>query len=317
MDKIKLNDGNEIPSFGLGTWKATNAGEAFEAVKLAIKIGYRHIDCAWVYNNEDEVGKAIRECIDEGIVSREDLWITSKLWNNRHHPDEVEKACRESLEALGLDYLDLYLVHWPMAFSVPFPSENDGYITLEEQPLEKTWAAMEDLKDKGLTRSIGVSNFSTSHLEEILASARTSPAMNQVELHPYLVQEKLMAYCREKNIALTAYSPLGSGGLPDPQDPSKMVSLLEDDTVMRVAQKHNTSVGAVLISWAIRRGTCVIPKSSNPDRIKQNLEASKLPLDDTDMVALEGLDRSFRFVNPGMWMGPNSPYSEDKLWRDD
>ena len=181
-----------IPAFGLGTWKSQK-GEVYEAVKRALQIGYRHIDCAPAYTNESEVGKALQEMQDDKIVQRDDLWVTSKLWNNAHKPEDVEGALRKTLTDLRLDHLDLFLIHWPVAFKpeVFFPKSPADYLPLEEVPIRDTWQALEECVEKGLTRKIGVCNFSTKKLEDLLAGATVAPMMNQIELHPYLQQQDM------------------------------------------------------------------------------------------------------------------------------
>merc|ERR1712059_153006 len=196
-----------------GTWKSA-PGQVTEAVEHALKSGYRHIDCAAVYGNEAEVGAGIRA----SGVAREDIFVTSKLWNTKHHPEDVEAACRKTLADLGLNYLDLYLIHWPVAFErgdVAFPKNEDGSLRydIETHPTT-TWLAMEKLVEKGLVRTIGLSNFNSEQITDILKKGSIKPVTNQVECHPYLTQAKLLEFCKERDITLTAYSPLGSPDRP-------------------------------------------------------------------------------------------------------
>lgn len=265
-------------------------------MKVALGAGYRHIDCAWIYGNEQEVGEGLKEGMQENSLKREDLWITSKLWNIFHEPQHVRPALEESLEKLGLKYLDLYLMHWPCAFEYqgkdkPAPKNADGKtainLALTDDP-SPTWQAMEQLVDSGLVRNIGISNFCPSRIEQLLKAAKIKPAVNQVELHPYLAQPALLEYCEKKGIHLTAYSPLGS------QDSD----LLQDKTVLSIADKHGVDAGRVLIAWALTRGTSVIPKSVTPSRIRNNFLAKDLKLDGADVEALNKLDKGHRFVNP-------------------
>jgi len=194
-----------IPIIGLGTWKS-KPGQVYAAVKEAITAGYRHIDCAPAYDNESEVGAAIGEMIKTGTVTREDLWVTSKLWNNAHQPDQVLPALLKTLHDLRLDYLDLFLIHWPVAFKaeVGYPRSREDWLSLAEMPLIDTWRAMEECVGKGVARHIGVSNFSIPKLDDLHRQATIPPLMNQVEIHPYLQQQAMLDYCRDRGIMLTA-----------------------------------------------------------------------------------------------------------------
>ncbi|MEL6322226.1 MAG: aldo/keto reductase, partial [Cyanobacteria bacterium J06626_14] len=275
MKTFKLNDGNVIPAFGLGTWKSSE-GDVCQAVKEALRVGYRHIDAAWIYRNEQEVGRGIRESIADGVVSRDDIFVTSKLWNSFHAVSDVETGCHETLSALGLDYLDLYLMHWPVAFKpgTVMPETEDGFWSLSEIPLSKTFETMATLKEKGLVKSIGVSNFTRSKLDSLINESGMIPTVNQVELHPYHPQHDLKTYCEEKTIHLTAYSPLGSSDRPDSMKAKDEPPVLENDVVKTTAQSEGLSPAQLLIAWAIDRGTSVIPKSTNPGRIAENFAAA-------------------------------------------
>ena len=250
---------------GLGTWKS-KSGEVYEAVKAAIRLGYRHIDCARIYGNEADIGRAFAESFQEGLVSREDLWVTSKLWNDSHTPEDVQPELEATLSDLRLDYLDLFLIHWPVALKkgVGFPLSPEKMVSLDDLPLEATWGAMESLVDKGLCRHLGVSNCSQTKLQSLMAGAKLKPELNQVELHPYLQQNDLLEFCRRNGIHMTAYSPLGSPDRPDSLKASDEPVLMADPTVVEIANRHGVSPAQVLIAWAIHRGTAVIPKSVNP-----------------------------------------------------
>jgi len=289
---VKLSSGHSMPVCGLGTWKS-KPGEVAASVKHAIKSGYRHIDCAAVYGNETEVGEGISDAMKEAGVKREDLFITSKLWNSRHHPDEVEPACKKTLQDLGLDYLDLYLIHWPYGFERGdnnFPKNEDGTVRfdVDTHPSE-TFKAMEKLVEKGLVRSIGVSNFNSEQISDILEKCKIRPAANQVECHAYLNQAKLLKFCKDKDVVLTAYSPLGS---PDrPWAAAGEASLLDDPKLVEMGKKYGKSAAQILLRWQIQRGVTVIPKSVTPSRIEENFKLFDFTISDDDVAVLDGFDR--------------------------
>ncbi|KAG5683456.1 hypothetical protein PVAND_012735 [Polypedilum vanderplanki] len=216
MTTITLNNGKEFPVVGFGTSR-TSSGVIIQAVKDAIDAGYRHIDCAHIYGNEHEVGEAINAKIAEGIVKREDLFVVSKLWNCFHEPKEVKPALEHSLKQLNLDYLDLYLIHWPICYQKSnelCPTNEAGEILYGNTDILDTYRAMEELVDAGLTKSIGISNFNIKQIDYITKNARIQPVTNQVECHPYLLNKKLSDFCKSKNIVITAYAPLGSPARP-------------------------------------------------------------------------------------------------------
>ena len=314
MQSLTFNNNDKMPILGLGTWKS-EPSEVGKAVQEAIRIGYRHIDCAAIYGNEAEIGKALEEIMQAGLVKRDELWITSKLWNNAHARAEVPIALKKTLADLRLDYLDLYLIHWPVATrpDVVFPKKADDFFSLAEMPLHETWAGMEDCVESGLIKHIGVSNCSIKKIEE-LSSAKIRPEVNQIELHPYLQQEEMLSYCNVNNIYLTAYSPLGSGDRPDGMKAANEPSLIENPVVGKIAQAHGCSAAQVLLRWAIERGTSVIPKSTNPGRLAENLEAANLKLDNQEMAELAKLEMGFRYVNGEFWTMEGSPYTLTELW---
>ncbi|MEO0888286.1 MAG: aldo/keto reductase [Cyanobacteria bacterium J06648_10] len=314
MKSITLRDGNTMPIFGLGTWKSPK-GEVREAVKEAIRVGYRHIDAAWIYQNEQEVGEGIRAGLQAAGINRDELFVTSKLWNTFHAPQDVKKGCQETLKALGLDYLDLYLIHWPVAFKpdIAQHKNKEDFWSMDEMPLADTFSAMLQLREQGLVKSVGVSNCGTTNLKK-LSNCDDSPAMNQIELHPYNPQPELLDYCQAQGIAITAYSPLGSGDRPDSMKQKGEPPLLENEVVNEVARQENITPAQLLIAWAIDRETVVIPKSTNPGRIAENLEAASHSLSAKARTALDNIDIQYRYVGPESWFYPGITYEGDSFW---
>ncbi len=314
MQTLTFRNNDTIPALGLGTWKS-EPGEVYQAVKYALEEGYRHIDCAPIYGNELEIGKALQESFRSGIVKREETWITSKLWNDSHLPEDVEPALRRTLHDLQLQYLDLFLIHWPVALKkgIDFPRSGRDMLSSTEAPLTTTWQAMEGLVDKGLVRHIGVSNFGTGNLSLLLENSRIKPEMNQVELHPYLTQSDLVEYCRKNDILGTAYSPLASSdraaGLKAPDEPV----LLEDSTVNQIASGYDCTPAQVLIAWSLQKGFCVIPKSVHEGRIKQNLQAQQITLSEQEMLKVDRLNKDYRYVNGEFWVKEDRPYKLENI----
>ena len=307
MRSVAFANGDHLPLLGLGTWKAA-PGDVGGAVREAIRLGYRHIDCASIYGNEPEVGAAIREAIAAGEVSREELWITSKLWSNSHGRENVEPALRKTLADLGLAWLDLYLIHWPVAIrpGVGFPSSAADLLPPDDARIRATWEGMEAAREAGLSRHIGVSNFSIRKLQELLRHCRIRPEVNQVELHPLLQQPDLVAFCRDEGIHLTAYSPLGSGDRPAALKAAGEPVLLENPVISAIAAEHGCSAAQVLLAWHLQRGISTIPKSVSPERLRQNLAAADLTLSPADLDRIAALDQGVRLVDGSFWLMESS-----------
>lgn len=308
---ITLSSGQLMPVVGLGTWKSS-PGQVKQAVLAALDYGYRHIDCAAAYSNEHEVGDALAERVGPGKpLRREEVFVTSKLWNTKHHPEDVEVACQRTLTDLRLEYLDLYLMHWPMAFERGvelMPRRPDGTVRYADTHYLDTWAAMERLVDKGLVKAIGLSNFNARQIDEVLSIAKHKPVVNQVECHPYLIQSELLKHCRSRGLAVTAYSPLGSPDRPwaAPGEPL----LLDDPRIVAIAKRCNKTPAQVIIRWHIQRGVICIPKSVTPSRIQQNLEVYNFKLSEKDMQDIDSFNCNERLIIPTI--------EKDgvKVWRD-
>jgi len=315
MKKLFFKNGDSLPSLGLGTWKS-EPGEVYNAVIDAIKDGYRHFDCAMIYGNEAEIGEALKEAMNSGLVKRDELWITSKLWSNSHGKGNVIAALKTSLSNLQLNYLDLYLVHWPVAFKahVIFPEKASDMIDLKDIPVSDTWRGMEEVNKMGLAKHIGVCNFSIKKLKQLMSDALVKPEMNQIEMHPFLQQNEMLSYCKTAGIHLTSYSPLGSPDRTAAMKADNEPSLLENPVIMEIASKNQCSPAQVLIAWAIERGTAVIPKSVNAGRIKQNFEATGIHLAENDMARIAALDKHFRYVDGAFFAFPGSSYTVANLW---
>uniref|UniRef100_A0A7S2CTY2 NADP-dependent oxidoreductase domain-containing protein n=1 Tax=Haptolina brevifila TaxID=156173 RepID=A0A7S2CTY2_9EUKA len=302
-----------MPAVGLGLWKVPKAVCA-STVTSAIRMGYRHLDSACDYGNEKEVGQGIKAAIDEGLVTREELWVTSKLWNTYHRKEHVEAACQRTLADLSLSYVDLYLVHFPIALkyvppSVRYPPEwiydPDAVAPKmeidESVPFRETWEGMEQLASLGVCKNIGVCNVNTALLRDLLSYASIPPAVLQMELHPYLQQPKLLRFCAENSIAVTGFSPLGAGSYVELGGATMAESALNDATVTRLAKAHGVSPAQLLLRWALQRGISVVPKSSKPERLTQNLALSGFELSDEQMAEMATLDRHHRYNDPGVF----------------
>lgn len=299
---FKLSNGVTVPGLGFGTFANEGAvGETYKAVTHALRIGYRHLDCAWFYKNENEVGDAVRDFLKENpSVKREDIFITTKVWNHLHRYEDVLWSLNNSLKRLQLTYVDLFLLHWPIAAEkedneTPKIGPDGKYIILKDltQNPEPTWRAMEKLYEEGKTRAIGVSNWTIHGLEQLLSFAKVKPQVNQIEIHPFLPNNALVKYCQEHDILPEAYSPLGSQN----QVPTTGERVSENPTLNEIAKKGGNTLAQVLIAWGLRRGYVVLPKSSNPARIESNFKTIKLSDEDYETVNRVADNRHFRFVN--------------------
>lgn len=307
---ITLPDGGKFPAVGLGMWKMPKA-ELPSLVQEAIRIGYRHLDCACDYGNEPQVGEGIAAALRDGLCRRDDLWVTSKLWNTYHEPKHVRAACERSLRDLKLDVLDLYLVHFPIALAyVPFdlryppewffdPTAPNPAMKPIDVPYAHTWAAMEELQRAGLVKRIGVCNLNISLLRDLLAQCSIRPAVHQMELHPYLIQPRQLRYCAQEKIAVTAFSPLGAPsylplGMATPEE-----NVLHDPVITGIAAAHGKTAAQVALRWGVQRGCSVIPKTQSPARLAENLALFDFALTADEMAAIDRLDRHRRFNDPG------------------
>ncbi|CAG5133332.1 unnamed protein product, partial [Candidula unifasciata] len=268
-ERIRLHSGRSIPVLGLGTLADLQGeDEIIEAVKTAVRVGYRHIDCAAIYRNERAVGHAIKELIVMGLIQREDLFVTSKLWNTCHKPDLVIPSLKKTLEDLGLEYIDLYLIHWPMAYQEGgelVPLNEQGKTLNSDVDYVDTWQAMEDCRDMGLTKDIGLSNFNRRQIERVLEVARIPPVVLQIEVNCRITNSKLIEFAKSKNIVVVAYAPLGAPNIDDGN-----VKLIDEPVVKEIAEKYGKTPAQVLLRFVIQLGLAVIPKSTNHKRIEEN-----------------------------------------------
>ncbi|KAJ2818149.1 hypothetical protein GGI24_005185 [Coemansia furcata] len=279
---IELNNGERMPAIGLGTWRGDESGLLAQTIKTAVGLGYRHIDCAKIYGNQVEIGKALTE-VD---VPRKDLYIVSKIYENRHRPELVAGALDDILNELQLEYLDLLLMHWPHALKPEVTTMSFDSSDIDNVPIMDTWRAMEDLVSTGKVRSIGVSNFNQAILEKMIPQCRIVPAVNQIEIHPYNQAKELVKFCKTSGIAVTGYCPLGG----------TRVNVMNDDFIKHVAEAHVGTPAQVALSWALARGIAVIPKSTNELRLKQNLHQVTLTSDEMRMIGK--IEKQERKVDP-------------------
>ncbi|MDA7933979.1 aldo/keto reductase [Akkermansiaceae bacterium] len=301
-------DGSALPSPGLGTWKIPEELTP-QIVHQAIEAGYRHLDCAADYGNERLVGKGIASALNAGLCARDDLWVTSKLWNTYHEPQHVRAACEKTLSDLGIGQLDLYLIHFPIALEfVPFdkmypPGWTAGGEAMSPilVPYSDTWRAMEELVDAGLTKRIGVSNIGTAMLREVLSYARIKPAVLQVEMHPCLCQENLLRFCQEQDVAVTAFSPFGADSYLPLGMAEASERILAHPVLERIAAAHGKSTAQVALRWAMQRGTIPIPKTQSPDHLRENFDIFEFVLTPEELTAISDLDQHKRFNDPAVF----------------
>eukprot|EP00088_Acartia_fossae_P066279 TRINITY_DN8209_c0_g1_i2.p1 TRINITY_DN8209_c0_g1~~TRINITY_DN8209_c0_g1_i2.p1 ORF type:complete len:330 (+),score=85.41 TRINITY_DN8209_c0_g1_i2:35-1024(+) len=299
MKSFTLSGGIEMPVLGIGTWFHGDTGNQMrDAVVQAVDMGYRHIDCAYIYLNEKKMGEAFSTIFEKGEVKREDLFITGKLWGTEHAKDRVEAACRSSLKDCQLDYFDLYLIHWPTGF-IPdngnLPKRENGQLAFSGVTIEECWLAMEDLVKKGLTRAIGLSNFNTEQITRLMKIGSMKPVVLQVESNPRFQNDALRKYCKKHGIQMVGYSPFGSPDLPWGRP---LPHILVDPTLVRIAKEVGKSTAQVVLKWQLTRGVAVIPKSIITSELQNNLEIDGWELTPEQCKEIEGLETGERKIIP-------------------
>jgi len=312
-----LASGANMPVIGLGTFGSDHVSHdaVAQAVQYAAKIGYRHFDCASVYGNEDRIGATFRKLL-EGGLRREELWITSKLWNDKHGENDVVPSCEKSLADLQLDYLDLYLVHWPFPNHHPpgcdVSARNPHAVPYIHENYMRTWRKMEELVDRGLVRHIGTSNMTIPKMELLLRDARIRPAVNEMELHPHFQQPTFFRYLVERGIQPVGYSPLGSPARPERDRTPEDTSPTEDPAICRIAERLRVHPAVVCIKWAVQRGQVPIPFSTKPGNLLSNLHGViSEPLTEEEMRTIEKLDRDCRLIKGQVFL-----WKDNQSWKD-
>ena len=300
----------DMPAIGFGLWKIPR-GDSAAMVHAAITEGYRHFDSAADYGNEAEVGEGLRAAFSEGLVSRDELWVTSKLWNTYHRPEHVRAACERTLQDLRLSELDLYLIHFPIAlqyvdFGTRYPPEwiadpaaENPVMVPDLVPLSDTWGAMEELVRAGLVKEVGVCNYSTGLIHDLMAYSQIKPAMLQIESHPYLAQERLLRTAAHYELAVTAFSPLGALSYVELDMAETEESVLEQAVVKEAAARVGRTPAQIVLRWGIQRGTAVISKTSRVERLRENQLLFDFELNEVEMAAISALNRNRRFNDPG------------------
>jgi len=321
VPKVKLYDGTLVPAVGLGTFASDNytADVVAEAVGGALRAGYRFIDCASVYSNEDAIGVEIKKFLDEGNVRREELFITSKVWNDMHGKGDILLSCAKSLRDLQIDQLDIYFVHWPYpnyhAPGCDGDSRNPNSKPFSVEQFMSVWQQMEKLVDMGLTKYIGMSNMTIPKLELVLPLCRIKPAMIEMEIHPCFQQEELYNYCMERGIQVIGYCPLGSPKRPERDRFDDDVADLEMPELVKIAEAHGVHPAAVCLKWAVQRGEAVIPFSVREKNYVSNLECvTKDPLTDEEMEIMKTLERNCRLVKGQVFLWPEAGDEWQLLW---
>jgi len=298
----KFYNGQTIPAVGLGTWRS-QPGEVEEAVYQALVCGYRHIDCARIYGNENEVGLGFARAIREGVVRREDVFLTSKIWNNAHNGELARKQLDQTLKELQVEYVDLLLIHWPVNFKMVegnmWPKDDNGHTMNETDSsvasIKLCWQAMEKFVDEGKVKSIGISNFSKEECEEVFGYARIKPVVNQIEVHPYFQQDDLIAYCHSKGMLVEDYCPLGNLKRHGAED----VTPMNEPIVKQLAEKYKKTAGQIVLRWGLQHSDVILPKTVTVSRLPENLAVADFELSAEDMKAMKELGKkNVRFVNP-------------------
>ena len=315
----RLSSGALMPAIGLGTFGSDHVSHqaVAEAVKFGAEVGYRHFDCASVYGNEAEIGLSFESMLSSGL-ERKDLWITSKVWNDKHGTEDVIASCKQSLSDLRLDYLDLYLVHWPFPNHHPpgcdVSARNPHAVPYIHENYMRTWRAMEELVDRGWVRHIGTSNMTIPKMKLVLRDARIKPAVNEMELHPHFQQPEFFEYLRENGIEPIGYSPIGSPGRPERDRTPEDTSPIDDPVIQRIAERLGIHPAVVCIKWAVQRGQTPIPFSANRRNILANLRGVvSEPLTPEDMLAIQGIDRNCRLIKGQVFLWKDNQSWED-LW---
>lgn len=296
--EYKLNNGLSIPAIGLGTATVKDKELVKEVIRSAIiDHGYRHIDTARCYKNEECIGEALQSILKEGKIKREELFITTKIFNNEKEKGQIEPTLKDSLKNLQLDYVDLVLVHWPVGRY----DKATGKII--QTPLYETWAEFEDCCKKGLCKSIGVSNFGVQLLLDLFTYCKIRPAVNQIEIHPYFAQVDLVKFCQDQGIVVEAYSPLGSFGTSEGREWKD--NILEDKVIKELSEKHKKSPGQIVLNWGVKRGYVILPKTARKERLAENLAAGSFVMDKEDYDKITALNKNLKCFDTKTWESLN------------